>query len=286
MKKLALEAHPFYAARMETAGRPAPWTLDELEDFAATHADPFGGRLQRGAPAPPLAVQLEACDEPSLWVGLDARELGAWSRALAGAWQRWGLARGECIVLFDYGASPVVLLSSRSYTPHLRRGAADRLGVRVLCNDGLATLAERMVDVLEQLRPTALVARRDVLTPLAEAVALAGAEPARSLRWIAVSEPDGAPPVTGLRPIEDWGVPVHRILRSDAAFVLAGDCSGCGAFHLDPHLYRVEPLADGGVAVSARFARVCPALRHRLEGAAPAGGCCELEPDAARFTWR
>jgi hypothetical protein len=142
---------PFYAARLDTADRSAPWTLDDLEDWAAAHDDPYGGRRADDG-FPPLSLQLEATDDPFLWVGVDAGELGAWSRALERLLGRWGVGAGDTVAYFEYGSSPLVLLSAGSYVPHMAGGAVDRLGADTFCNDGLATMAIRMVDALRLLR--------------------------------------------------------------------------------------------------------------------------------------
>lgn len=287
MRGLALETRPFYAARLDSRGRPAPWSLEDLEDFASARGDAFAGRLDPEAPPPALSLQLESCDDPPLWLGLSARELGAWSRALEAIWARYGIGRRERIAIFDYGSSPLVLLASASFTPHLRRGAAERLGVGVICNDGVAALAERMLEIVEQLRPAALVLRRDVLAPLGALLDSSGVSLAGSCRWLAVTEPDGAPDADEVaRWSESWGVPAHRILRADAGCVLAGECAGCGAFHLPQRLYGVEATREGDAIVTTRFARVCPSVRQRIDGAARAPGSCPEEPRASRLRWR
>ena len=41
-----LADYPFYRERLEAGGRPAPWTLADLESYAAAHpGDPFAGRV-------------------------------------------------------------------------------------------------------------------------------------------------------------------------------------------------------------------------------------------------
>lgn len=279
-----LGAHPFYAARMDDAGRSRPWSLEELEDFALATGDPYGGRLAPEGPAPALSLQLEACDDPTLWVGLAPDELAGWSRALTGIWRRNGVQRGEAVALFDYGSSPAVLLASSTYVPYLARGAAERLGATVICNDGVATFAERMVEIAADVRPAALWLRRDVVAPLREVFATAGTELAAHCRWVALGEAEGAPDAgTACALAEAWGVPVRRVLRADAAFLLAGDCARCGDFHLDRRLYALEELAEGGLAVTTRFARLCPAARYRLEGASRVREPCAAEPRAWRL---
>lgn len=273
---------PFYRARPDGAGGVVPWTLDDLEDWAAVHGDPFGGR-RAGDALPPLSFQLEATDDPFLWVGVDAAELDAWSRALEGILARWGVGAGDTVAYFDYGSSPLVLLSAASYLPHLTAGAADRLGADTFCNDGLGSQAARMVDAIRLLRPAAVVLRADVLAPFAEAVDVTGLDLAREVGCVAVAAPDGVPfPAEVDRYARRWGVAVRSLWRADAAFLLAGDCAACGLFHLDPERYRPEPAGPAGVAVTATFAHTTPAVRYQVEPAGLEPPGCALEPEAPR----
>jgi hypothetical protein len=106
------------------------------------------------------------------------------------------------------------------------------------------------------------------------------------LRWVAVTVPDGAPFDTDVaRWSERWGLPVRRILRADAALLIAGDCPACHLFHVDAELYTIEPRPGGDVTVTNRFATTTPTVRYNVglaECVAP--GCAE-EPSAARLRW-
>ncbi|MGH8991206.1 MAG: hypothetical protein ACRDYV_06565 [Acidimicrobiia bacterium] len=273
---------PFYAARMDDGGAVRPWTLDDLEDWAAAHDDPYGGRRVEDR-LPPLSLQLEASDDPYLWVGVDAGELGRWSAALERLLARWGVGAGDTVAYFEYGSSPLVLLSAGSYVPHLAGGAVDRLGADTYCNDGLASMAIRMVDALRRLRPAAVVLRADVLAPFAEAVDVTGLALAEVAGHVAVTVPEGAPfPAEVARYAERWGMAVRGLLRADAAFLVAGDCDHCGLFHVDPDLYRLEPAPDG-TAVTASFAHTTPAVNHLLEGWVQEPAGCPEEPPAPRL---
>lgn len=278
-----LADYPFYRARLE-GGHPAPWTLADLEDFAAAHpGDPFAGRvLDREAAR--VALQLEATSEPPVWTALDAHELDRWAGVLAAMWRRWGIAAGETIAFFDYGSSPLVLLASGGYVAYLRRGAADRLGAAAVCNDGVATMAARMVSMIETVKPAALIARRDVLVPFAAALEAAGVTLNDKLRWAAVSEPEGAPRRSEVAGFADrTGVRVHRVLRCDAAFLLAGECPACGLFHLDRQ-YRAKRIgASSEIVVTTRFANLCPAINYSLGPAELVDAGCQLEPRAQRI---
>ena len=275
---------PFYESRLDERGRVRPWTLDDLEDFAASSGDPFGGRVAAGM-ATPLALQIEATSEPIVWTALDGTELDAWAGALASLWRRFGLARGETLAFFDYGSNPAVLLSSVNFVPQLRRGATDRLGATAICNDGVATMAGRMASILDVVRPAAMVVRRDLLAPLADALKTTGPEPRGIVRWIAVVEVDGAASPEQIAPYEElWGVPIRRLLRADAAFLVAGDCDVCGLFHVDRSRYALEDR-DGAIMVSTRFAKLCPTVDYVLGAGEIVSGRCAREPRAARIKW-
>jgi phenylacetate-coenzyme A ligase PaaK-like adenylate-forming protein len=279
-----LDRLPFYRARMRGAEDVEPWRLDDLEDFAATSGDPFAGRVAADD-VPPIALQIEATSDPIVWTALERKEIDAWAAGLARLWGRYGLERGETIAFFDYGSSPPVLLSSASYVAGLRRGAADRLGATSICNDGVASMTARMASILELVRPAALVLRRDLLAPLADALRTTGPEPGSVVRWIAVVDVEGAAPKREIdRFAGAWGVPVRRILRADAAFFLAGDCAECGLFHVDASRYALERVA-GEVAVTTRFASRCPAVRHLLGEAEIVRPGCVREPRARRIAW-
>jgi phenylacetate-coenzyme A ligase PaaK-like adenylate-forming protein len=232
-----------------------------------------------------IALQLEATTEPPVWTALDPAELDLWAGAISRMWERFGLSRGDTIAFFDYGSNPCVLLSSSIYVAHLRRGAATRLGAHSICNDGVASMTGRMLGILEVVRPTALLVRRDLVAPLVDALATRGLPSGSKLRWAAVSEVEGVPPARDAERLgQALGVPVRRILRADAAFLVAGDCPECGLFHVD-RSYDVEKLADGEAAISTRFAARCPAVRYRVGPAESVPAGCPKEPRAKRLAW-
>jgi len=279
-----LADYPFYRERLASAGELRAWTVADLEEFAAQNpSDPFAGRVL-GDSVPKVALQIEATSEPPVWSALDVGEVDRWADVLARMWQRWGLAPGETIAFFDYGSSPLVLLASSSYMAYLKRGAADRLGVTAICNDGVATMAPRMAVIVETVQPAALILRRDLLAPFATALQAASIKVAEYLKWIAVSEPEGTPAREEiLRYASVFGVPTYRVLRADAAFLLAGECPDCGCFHLDP-AYQAEPLPSSELAVTTTFAQLCPAVRYNIGSAEIASGRCAREPRASRIS--
>lgn len=278
-----LGQYAFYRERLVADGEPAPWSLTDLEEFARAHpGDPFAGRLIAGA-APKVSLQLEASGEPSVWAALAPSELDRWAGVLARMWARWGTSPGETIAFFEYGSSPLVLLASSGYVGYLRRGAAERLGLAAICNDGVATMAARMVSIVEMVRPSMLVLRGELAAPFAAALADAGVSLAGRIRWIAMSEVEGAAtPAQRDHVARRLDVPVYRVLRCDPAYLIAGECPECGAFHLDRE-YRAQALPSGEVAVTARFAHLCPALRYNIGVAALSAPGCPLEPRAWRI---
>ncbi|HXZ82399.1 MAG TPA: hypothetical protein VED84_01455 [Acidimicrobiales bacterium] len=278
-----LAQYPFYRARMQNDGRPAPWTLTDLEEFARTHpGDPFAGRALPGV-KPKVALQIEATAEPPVWTALNPPEPDAWAKVLARMWARWGIARGETIGFFDYGSSPLVLLASGCYVAYLGRGASDRLGLSAICNDGVAAMAPRMAGIVEAVKPAAVVLRADLVAPFASALEASGRVLTGRVRWAAMAEVEGVPTrASAVRAAEALGVPVYRILRSDAAFLLAGECPSCRMFHLD-RSYRAESLPAGEVAITAGFARSCPAVRYNIGAARIAGRGCAIEPSEERI---
>ncbi len=280
---LHLAQYGFYRGRLDAHGRPAPWTLADLEEFASAHpGDPFAGRVLAGA-VPKVALQLEATGEPPLWTALDPPELDRWAGVLARMWSRWGAAPGEVIAFFEYGSSPLVLLASSGYVGYLRRGAAERLGLTAICNDGVATMAVRMASIVETVGPSMLVLRSELVAPFAAALEAVGDTLAGRVRWVALSEMEGVTPRPEVeRAAQRLGVPVYRILRCDPAFLIAGECPGCRGFHLDRE-YRAEALPAGEVAVTARFARCCPAARYNIGAARLLAPGCPLERRAQRL---
>lgn len=278
-----LSEFPFYRLRATGRGDCAPWSLSDLQAFAAAHRDdPFAGRVKAGA-APNVTLQLEATADPSVWIGLGPPELDRWAGVVERMWKRWGTAPGETIAFFDYGSSPLVLLASSGYVGYLKRGAAERLGLATICNDGVAAMADRMVKIVQTLEPSMVVLRRDLVVPFAAALEASGARLADYLRWATVSEVEGAVSRAEADKFADrLGVPVWRILRADAAFLLAGECPDCKSFHVDKE-YSAEVVSTNHVAISTRFAATCPAINYDIGIAALSRGGCAADPRANRL---
>lgn len=279
---LNLRRFPFYRERLDRA-EPAPWTLTDLEAFAAVHPkDPYAGRVIRKSPSE-VSLQLEATGEPPVWVALNAAELSRWARVVARMWSRWGVAAGETIAFFEYGSSPLVLLASSGYVGYLRRGAAEILGLSAICNDGVATMAPRMVSIVEQVRPSMLILRRELASPFLTAIESSSVAMKGIVRWVGLTEVEGAPPAAEAERLSSaLGVPVHRIFRADAAFMLAGECPKCRAFHVDRE-YQASATDNGEVAITAKFAETCPVVNYSIGTARVIEGGCAIEPEAARI---
>ncbi len=277
-----LASYSFYRHRLDGDGAARPWSLADLEDFAASHpANPFAGRIRDGV-VPKFALQLEATENPAIWIALAPPELDRWAGVVERMWMRWGTSPGETIAFFEYGSSPLVLLASSGYVGYLRRGAADRLSLTAICNDGVAAMADRMVAIIKTLRPSMLIVRRDLAVPLAMALEASDTNLADRVRWVAISEVEGAVSRAEADQLSArFEVPVWRILRADAAFLLAGECATCRAFHLDKE-YRAENLANDHVAITTRFANTCPAVRFDIGAGKLHNGGCAQEPRAQR----
>jgi hypothetical protein len=277
----ALEALEFYRSRLDAEGNVRPWDVDDLAEFAG-HGDPFAGRVAPGD-RPTLSFQLEVPEEPVVWIGAEPAEVYAWSMALEQSLRLWGLGPGDTLALFDYGSSPLVLLSSSAYLPYLGQGAAQRLGVTTVCCDGVANAADRMAETVEMLDPAAIVLRAELVVPLAGALRRRGVR--LRCRWVALCCSEGAPRRVEAHACEQaLQVPTRRVLRADAAFVLAPECPTCDRFHLDSDLYRLETV-QGAVTVTTLFARRCPSHRYLLGAAGADSPGCPAAPDSWRVRW-
>jgi len=268
----------FYRERIADDGKPRPWTLADLEAFAAANpGDRYAGRVSSEA-RPKLSMQIEATAEPPIWMALDSGELDKWAAVLSRIYARWGCATGECIAFFEYGSSPLVILSSSGYVGYLKRGAAERLGINAICNDGVAAMAPRMATIVESVKPAMIVLRRDVIAPFCSAIEMAGVSLKGRARWVAVCDVDGALDRDETQRLASTlGVEVYRILRADAAFLLAGECPDCRLFHIDA-AYNVEQVSNGEIAITTRFAKTCPAIRYNIGAAKLERGGCAKAP--------
>lgn len=262
--------------------------VSRLEDLVAAKLatrDPYSGRCSR-IRRPLVTFQMEYLAETPLYVGLDRSDLRGYADALSRCWTVAGLRRGDRLVIFDFGSSPVSYLASSFFTPYLRHGAGDLLGCVPVCNDGVATMSHRAVQMVRFIRPRMLFLRTDVLFPFATDVAKARLSLSGDLRAVVVTENEGVLDETTRDEFQRrLGVPIYRLARVDAALFFAMECPACRFFHFWPELHHVEVVREesartpaderGALALTTWFARVCPSIRFlsQLRGVLDAGRC-------------
>lgn len=235
--------------------------LEGLHDLVAS-GDPFG-RRRNPVLRTPLTIQ--AADGLPLYLALTQSDVAAAARALASSWRTLGVRKGDRVLIYDYGTSPLTLFASWCYVPWLRRGAADSLGAVPICNDGLPEFAGRALHVLRYLRPRVTIVDHSHMSPFLRQVAEARANPGEWTELLVVS-PDEETVAPG--EVAGWsrelGLPVRLLLRSGPALFFAAECEH-GALHADPRHYRVgvvrdpgdEPAAtgEGRLCITNRFLR-------------------------------
>jgi phenylacetate-coenzyme A ligase PaaK-like adenylate-forming protein len=250
-----------------------PLALDQLQARREAHGgDPFGGRKSEHGD-PDLTVQMEY--DPPLYIGLGRSELRTYAEALRRSWQTLGVGRGDRVALYDYGTSPAVYLASAAFVPYLSRGAAEALDCLPICNDGLPEMAVRAVHILRYFRPRVLFIRQDALRPFLDRIGREDASTAsfgtEVVVWTANEESPEQKPEAQLE--ARLGVPVHSLVRADAALFLAPECPQGKCWHSWPDLYFLEVLDEdtlsplppgesGFLTVTPLFARTCPLLRY------------------------
>jgi phenylacetate-coenzyme A ligase PaaK-like adenylate-forming protein len=218
---------------------------------------------------------------------LDRPALKGYAEALTRCWSLLGLGPGDNVAIFDYGTSPVTYLASGSYTPYLDKGAAEALRCSPICNDGVANMSQRALDILKFIRPRILFIRSDCLQPFVcqvEAMALTVSD---YIRALVVTESEGVLTRTEQTSFEErLGVPVYRMLRIDVAMFLAVECPHCRFLHTWQDLYLVENHPDdkeetvegntlSPLLITNWFALGCPTLRYltQIRGSVVAPGC-------------
>ena len=255
-----------------------------LEQVAAPPAgDPLHGR-GTGRRAPVL-YQL-AYDIP-VFQAFGRNDLDAYAGVLTDIWRAAGVKPGHCVAIYDYGSSPIAYLASRAVAPYLRQGAAERLGVTVICNDGLPELVERWWHVLTYVQPQVVFLRSAAMAPFARLFTRRGGWPATPPQALLVSDNEEWPPAVDVRAWERMlGVPVRRLARADLAAWLALECAA-GRVHVDQTRYAIEvldrhthapvpPGEEGLLTLTCRFARMAPVIRY--VSSLPASWCTEPCP--------
>jgi len=260
-------------------------TLEELVAEKISSGDPYASRLC-GNGAPLVTFQLEYDTETRLYLALSRQDLKKYAEALRRCWSLVGLRKGDAVAIFDYGTSPVSYLASSAFTPHLSQGAADALGCLPICNDGVANMSQRVVEILKFIRPKALFIRSDCLEPFSiESERQLGSLSAYTGALV-VTENEGCLTKVERDAYEKrLGLPVYRLLRIDAGMFLAMECPECRLFHSWKELYYIESVTRAGddvdeggqksLAVTNWFARTCPAVRYlsQVKGSVHSAGC-------------
>ena len=288
---------PFYRGKLRgakglRAAGPAtfgtridPFTLEELVEETSRSGDPYASRWC-GQKSPPLVFQLEYDTEPRLYLPLDRPALQSYAEALARCWSLLGLAKGDTVAIFDYGTSPLSYLASASYTPYLNHGAAEALGCLPVCNDGVANMSQRAVEILKFIRPRIFFLRSDCLQPFINQVETAAVHVSDYARALVIAECEGALSRKQQMSFEErLGVPVYQMLRIDAAMFLAMECPQCRLLHTWQDLYLVESSqedggefdngAPGPLLITNWFALNCPTLLYasQIQGSLAVSGC-------------
>lgn len=222
--------------------------LRSLHDLIDS-GDPFGGRRNPGVPS---RLTIQAADGVPLYLAMTESDIAASARALASSWSLLGVHRGDYVLIYDYGTSPLTLFASWCFVPWLQRGAADLLGAVPICNDGLPEFASRALHVLRYLRPRVTVVDYAHMPLFLHRVSDEGASLADWTEVLVVSaDEETVPPdqVAGWARV--LGVPVRLLLRSGGALFFAAECEW-GAIHADPRHYRVGVARelDGRIAAT------------------------------------
>ena len=266
--------------------RIPPFTLEELVEEKISSGDPYSSRWCEKK-SPPLTFQLEYDTEPRLYLPLDRAALRGYAKALTRCWSLLGLKRGDRVAIFDYGTSPVTYLAAGSYTPYLGRGAAEALQCLPICNDGVANMSQRALDILKFIRPRIFFLRSDCLQPLIYQVEAAALHLSDYTRALVVVESEGALSRMEQATFEKkLGVPLYRMLRIDVAMFLAVECPQCRYLHTWEDLYFVENHREGNeeilngdvrgpLLITNWFGLGCPTLRYlsQIRGSVIAPGC-------------
>jgi phenylacetate-coenzyme A ligase PaaK-like adenylate-forming protein len=258
-----------------------PTRLEELAAETLKNAASLSPRLCVGR-GPRAIFQLEYDTQPALYLALDRADLRGYAQVLKHCWSLAGLRKGDRVAIFDYGTSPLSYLAASSFTPYLDRGAADLLGCLPVCNDGVANMSPRAVEILRYVRPRVLFIRHDCLHALAVEVERQALRLADYTQALVAAENESLLSDEERRGFEKrLGVPIYRLLRIDAAMFLAMECPRCRLLHCRRDAYFVETLAEGDGAtenplvVTNWFAGTSPTVRYlsQVRGSLQPSGC-------------
>lgn len=258
-------------------------SLEELVTEKVRSGDPYSSRwCGRGHPR--VVFQLEYDAASALYVAHDRAALRGYSEALRRCWSLVGLGEGDRVAIFDYGTSPVSYLASSAFTPYLGHGAADLLGCLAICNDGVANMSQRAVEILKFVRPRVFILRSDCLHPLVVEVEREAVRLSDYTHALVVAENEGLMSRADQMAYERrLGVPLYRLLRIDLAMFLAMECPECRLLHSWQDLYFVETVTEeeagdrkkGCLVITNWFAKACPTVRYlsQAQGSLEPAGC-------------
>ena len=199
-----------------------------------------------------------------------------------------GVGPTDVMLICDYGTSPVSFTASSMFCPLGMDGLSERLGFRVLCNDGIPEFSRRTVHMIETVKPDVVLIRHDLVPPLLN-----------HMRWkkdqvraFVITANDRAAMVEhGLA--RGLGVPASRFLRDDLALFAMLECRTTPGFHVPTDFYLAEivdpktsePLDRGGrgrLAVTGLSKTSVPVVRYMTsyEGHVDTISCgCGFGPD-------
>lgn len=192
-------------------------------------------------------------------------ELDGWAEHLTGCLRFLGVESGATVGILDFGASPVAYLSSRMITAGLARGYAERLPATVICLDASRERVALAPSIMAQLPLDVVIVRHDV-RPLLETVCRNLEVP---LDQLLVLETVGL----GARGSKGGATRAKRLLVDEVSLLMAPECATCGAFHVSPERYDVDP-ASGRVTARDSAADGARLPAHVLLEP----GSCEREP--------
>ena len=258
-----------------------PTRLEELAVEKLTGAGPLSPRLCAGR-GPRAIFQLEYDTQPPLYLALARADLRSYAQVLKHCWSLAGLRKGDRVAIFDYGTSPLSYLAASSFTPYLERGAADLLGCLPVCNDGVANMSPRAVEILRYVRPRVFFIRHDCLHALATEIERQALRLVDYTQALVAAENESLLSDAERRGFEKrLGVPIYRLLRIDAAMFLAMECPRCRLLHCRRDAYFVETLPEGDgpaenpLVVTNWFAGTSPTVRYlsQMRGSLQPSGC-------------
>jgi len=241
---------PFYQVLPDRGWPRFSHIADDLVEAVARFGDPFAGRAD---PRQERSVLIQATRDLPVYWALSRGDLRAVAESLATTWTALGVAPKERVLLCDYATSPLVAFASRSFLPHLGRGAADILSCTPICNDGLPELADRCAHILDYAPPGIMFIDSEAVDPLLDRVG----SMAPTLRRIVVSGDERLLPRDRIATWRDgFGVDVVQLLRSDAALFFAPPCKVEADMFHPPSAFIVEEVSVETTAERAPAGRI------------------------------